>query len=208
MIFFIDFDGTITRKDTCAAMVEAFARAGWEEINRSWEKKEISTVECANRTFALFDAVPDDLKKLLEGIEIDPYFKDFMDYCRGKDYPVFILSDGYDINIETILTRYGINVPYYANRLIYDGNFRIQCPNFNESCGNCGTCKTGLMDRLRQAESPVVYIGDGYSDTCASRHADQVFAKGSLYTYCRENGINVLHYDNFKDILSSLTNSV
>ena len=50
-IFFIDFDGTITKKDVCEAMVERFAADGWQEINLLWETRKISTEECANRTF-------------------------------------------------------------------------------------------------------------------------------------------------------------
>ena len=37
-VFFVDFDGTITKVDVCAAMVEAFAGDGWREINDLWEK--------------------------------------------------------------------------------------------------------------------------------------------------------------------------
>lgn len=30
-VFFVDFDGTITKVDVCAAMVEAFAGDGWRK---------------------------------------------------------------------------------------------------------------------------------------------------------------------------------
>ena len=202
--FFIDFDGTITTTDTCWAMVQAYARAGWEEINRQWENKEISTQECAQRTFELFDATPGELQKLVEGIDIDPFFIDFWHWCRKRDYPVRILSDGYDFNIRIILNKYRLPIPYYANRLIYDRGFKIECPYLNQTCGNCGTCKTALMQKLKHAHSRTIYIGDGYSDTCPARHADLVYAKGTLYEYCADQGLPVLEYQNFHDILSSL----
>jgi 2-hydroxy-3-keto-5-methylthiopentenyl-1-phosphate phosphatase len=204
--FFIDFDGTITTTDTCWAMVQAFAREGWEEINRRWENKEISTEQCANLTFKLFDAAPGELKRLVEGIDIDPYFIDFWQWCREKNYPVYILSDGYDFNIQTILHKYKLNIPYYANRLIHNGGFKIECPYFNQICGNCGTCKTSLIQKLKDASSQAVYIGDGYSDTCPARQADIIYAKGTLYKYCIDQGLPALEYRDFGDILSSLNN--
>jgi len=204
-IFFIDFDGTITKVDTCAAMVEAFARDGWKEINQMWENKELSTQECANRTFELFDTTPADIKKFIDSMEIDDYFIDFLNLCRSKDYKIYILSDGYDFNIQTILDKYNIDVPYYANQLVYTSVFKIQCPHINESCGNCGTCKTSLMYKLREKGSQTIYIGDGYSDTCPALNADLVFAKGTLYKFCTEKGLNVIQYDNFNDIILSLS---
>lgn len=202
--FFIDFDGTITTTDTCRAMVQAYARAGWEELNRRWENKEISTEECANRTFELFDATPGELKKLVEGIDIDPFFIDFWQWCRDKDYPVYILSDGYDFNIRIILSKYQLSIPFYANRLVYNGGFSIECPYLNRTCGNCGTCKTSLMGELKDADSQAIYIGDGYSDICPARQADMVYAKGTLYKYCIDQGLPALEYHDFGDILSSL----
>jgi 2-hydroxy-3-keto-5-methylthiopentenyl-1-phosphate phosphatase len=203
-VFFVDFDGTITTTDTCWAMVQAYAREGWEELDQMWANKEISTEECARRTFALFDTTPGEIQKLLESMEIDPHFIDFLNWCRDKDYPVYILSDGYDFNIQTILNKYQIDIPYYANKMVYHDGFHIECPYVSPSCGDCGTCKTELMQKLRPENSQAIYIGDGYSDTCPAAHADIVFAKGTLYKYCQDNHIPARAYQNFADILAYL----
>ena len=94
--FFLDFDGTITTVDTCVAMVNAFADDSWKEINDLWMRKEISTEECASRTFELFQVGPDDVKKLLETVEIDKYFQKFLELCHKRGDGVFVLSDGYE----------------------------------------------------------------------------------------------------------------
>lgn len=203
-VFFTDFDGTITRKDTCEAMVEAFAADGWQEINEMWERKELSTEECANRTFQLFRADLGDIRRLVEGIEIDGTFKDFLNFCRERGYRVYVLSDGYAFNIEVVFKKYGIDVPYFANRLIYDNGFQIRCPYLNPECGNCGTCKKKLMEKLKEGGEQVVYIGDGSSDTCPAAHADLVFAKEKLYRFCREKGIPALPFDSFGDIIEAV----
>lgn len=204
--FFIDFDGTVTTKDTVAAMVESFAREGWQELNEKWEKKEMSTEECARRTLKLFDTDPAELEKLLDTISIDKYFPDFLTFCQNKGYQVYILSDGYDFNIKHILNRYKINIPYYCNKLIYSGHFDIECINTNENCDSCGTCKTNLMQQLHIPGCQSVYIGDGYSDTCPAEHADVVFAKSSLLKFSREHGINAIAFGNFDDIIKHLKN--
>ncbi|NLI12653.1 MtnX-like HAD-IB family phosphatase [Pelotomaculum propionicicum] len=204
IVIFIDFDGTITKKDTCAAMVEAFADSGWEEINAKWERKEISTEECANMTFKLFRAGLSEVKKLIETMEIDDYFKDFLSYCRDKGYQVYVLSDGYDFCLETVFKKYKIEVPYFANRMIYKQGFEIKCLNANPDCGICGTCKTKLMERLKGEGDLVIYVGDGYSDTCPAMKADIIFARSTLYKYCRENGVSARYFASFDDIISFL----
>lgn len=203
-VFFVDFDGTITQRDTCDAMVSAFARDGWQQINHLWERKEISTEECANRTFRLFNASPDDLYRLLDTIEIDQSFPAFIDYCQKADHPVYVVSDGYDFCIKYIFKKHNINLPYYANKLIYDGRFRISCTYHNAECGLCGTCKQALIQRLAEPGSKRIYIGDGLSDTCPAGHSDIVFAKGRLLEYCRLNGIAAVPINGFEDVLRNL----
>jgi len=204
-VFFVDFDGTITQRDTCAAMVEAFACEGWQQINELWEKREISTEECANRTFQLFRATLDDLRKLLDTIKIDEGFGAFVNYCREKGYPVYILSDGYDFCIEYILRKHGFKVPYYANHLVYENGFRISCTYYNQDCGLCGTCKRSLLERLTEPGCQVVYVGDGVSDNCPAGHSNLVYAKGRLLEYCRAEGIPAVPITGFTDVLEKLS---
>ncbi len=202
-VIFVDFDGTITKEDTCDAMVRVFASEGWEEIGRLWEEKKLTTAECANRLFELLNADLEDIGRLMDAMEIDEHFKAFLAMCEDKCYKVFILSDGYDFNIERILRRYDIQVPFYANKLLYDVGFRIQCPYQNADCGRCGTCKTNLISSLTETGDEVIYIGDGFSDNCAATHADLVFAKGSLYRFCQNNHVPAIKFEDFGDILES-----
>jgi len=67
-------------------------------------------------------------------------------------------------------------------------------------CGKCGTCKTAILKRYRLLYKNIVYIGDGFSDICASKEADIVFAKNILYEKCLEAGKECILYNNFKEI--------
>ncbi|MDI3534473.1 MAG: 2-hydroxy-3-keto-5-methylthiopentenyl-phosphate phosphatase [Thermosediminibacterales bacterium] len=207
-MFFIDFDGTITKKDVVASMVEAFCREGWKEINDKWERGEISTEECAKQTFELFDATESDIYRLLDTVEFDDFFKPFVELCKKRGYEIFILSDGYDLMIDYLLKKYGLSdLTFYANKLIINNNrYSIKCPNINPDCGKCGTCKKGLLNYLKKEGFQTVYIGDGYSDICVSSAADILFAKDSLLQYCNNNNIPAVPFENFNDIIIWIEN--
>lgn len=202
MTFFVDFDGTITKKDSCLAVIKAFAKGDWQSIDLKWQKKVLTTKECAMETFKLFDTDKQKLTQfLLDEIEIDDHFLPFINQCQKKAYDVFILSDGYDFNIKTVLDKYNINIPFYANELVISGNeFDINTVHSSRACGRCGTCKTELMKTLKPKEGLSVYVGDGYSDMCAAKNADIIFAKDALLSYCRENDISAQEFDDFSNI--------
>lgn len=204
--YFIDFDGTITMEDTTAAMTRAFVPAddipAIMGINRMWEQRQISTRECAGRIFRYFQAGLDDMISLLGTIEIDPGFPEFMDMCRRNNNRIYVLSDGFDLSIRTVFEKYGINVPYFTNTMLYDNGFLVECPHANDECGHCGVCKTSLMHRLKEPGHTAVYIGDGYSDVCPSGHADMVFAKEPLLSLCTKAGVEAVGFRTFADILA------
>ncbi len=200
--FFVDFDGTIAAIDVCEALVTAFCGYGWQELNEKWEKKELSTLECARRTFKLFKTSnPEDFFSLLDKVVIDPGFPDFAAYCRQRNYPLTILSDGYDYYIEHILRREGLELPYCANKLHFTPQLDIEAPYRSASCDLCGVCKLELMDIRKKPGQKTVYIGDGYSDFCPAQGADLVFAKTRLYQHCQTVGKEAIPFNDFRDIL-------
>ncbi|MBO8168659.1 MAG: MtnX-like HAD-IB family phosphatase [Thermoanaerobacteraceae bacterium] len=207
--FFIDFDGTITRNDVCETLVTTFAGDGWQEINRRWEQKELSTVECARQTFKLFTTSdPQEIRKILDNIQLDASFKDFVSYCKSHGFPIYILSDGYDFYIDYLLEKEGIELPYYANKLIFSPEMDIEAPYQSADCDLCGVCKTKLMQQLQKAGQVSVYIGDGYSDFCPAKHADYVFAKKTLYRHCTATGREVFQFATFSDVLQEVKNLI
>ena len=203
-MIFTDFDGTITLTDTCLSMVQTYAAPGWEENERLWREKKISTAECARRTFEGFSASPEDLRAFVGAVTIDPDFSAFVSTAKAHGDTVTVLSDGYDRNIRVLFEKYGIDLPFYSNRLGYDGGFFVESPYHNTSCGRCGTCKRELVERLNPDKKQTVYIGDGYSDFCGAAVCDTVFAKGFLLEHCRKNGIPATPFYGFDEVLKVL----
>lgn len=205
MIFFVDFDGTITEGDVCEAMVRQFAKPGWEELNQLWEEGTLSTVACAQETLALMTMTHKDLLELAAQQILDPMFIEFVTWTKKQGYPIYILSDGYENYISPILSRSALQLPTYANKLdYYQDGWKIEAPYYNERCGRCGVCKSKLILDLMDTTSTRVYIGDGYSDRCPVYLADLVFAKKSLADYCQQKGIPFYNYRDFGDILAHL----
>ncbi|MTI80940.1 MAG: HAD-IB family phosphatase [Firmicutes bacterium] len=202
-VFFLDFDGTVTKDDVVATMVKKFCRPGWKELNDQWERGELSTEQVANKTFQLFDATITDIYRLLDTIELDDYFADFVQLCNDKNYSIYILSDGYGLLIKYILQRHGLgDLVVYANELVADNSgYSISCTHLNDQCGKCGTCKKTLLHKLKEKSTLAVYAGDGYSDTCVCHEADVVFAKNSLLSYCQDKNVPAIPYTSFKDII-------
>ncbi len=204
-IFFVDFDGTIVTQDMCAVLVETLAGEGWREINELWERKELSTLECARRTFKLFNSNdPEVFRQLIGQAVFDPGFLDFAAFCEQRGFPLIILSDGYDFYIEYLLQREGLNLPYYANKLLFAPQLDVETPYSSGECDLCGVCKLQLMEKLLKPGCRSVYIGDGTSDFCPAERADKVFARSRLYQHCQEVGKEAQLFQSFQDILQTV----
>ncbi len=204
-----DFDGTVCSVDMGNIFLERFAE-GWEEIDRSYSAGEVGSRAAYRRIAPLFRA---DRSHMLDFVirreRLDPFFPEFLSFCRWRQIDLKIVSDGLDFYIGAILRKYGLDVEFFSNRLVFRGNGRIDFdfPLASKECGRCGTCKRSLIDRFRPAYDRIIYVGDGYSDVCPARAADQVFAKGILYEKCVKNGTPCLRYDNFGDIRRCLENT-
>ncbi|AOY77454.1 MtnX-like HAD-IB family phosphatase [Clostridium formicaceticum] len=204
-VFFVDFDGTITKTDVCETIIAKLAGPGWKEINKKWERKELSTLACAKETFKLFTRKdPEAFQEIVETVEVNEGFKAFVAYCQTKGYPIYILSDGYDYYIEYILNREGLTLPYYSNKLTFSADLEVATPHHSKDCGLCGVCKTALIQQLRKKAEKSIYIGDGSSDFCPAEKVDYVFAKKRLLNHCLSLGRQVYSFNNFKDILNQM----
>jgi 2-hydroxy-3-keto-5-methylthiopentenyl-1-phosphate phosphatase len=64
----------------------------------------------------------------------------------------------------------------------------------------CANCKRNHILNSSGEEDITVYIGDGWSDTCAAEHCDIIFAKRSLLKYCEENGLPYHPFKTFSDV--------
>lgn len=202
---FIDFDGTIVPCDATDFLFERFALPEWREIELEWQAGRIGSRECMAHQATLLRASPAEIAEAIGEIEIDPGFAGFIRSCNQNGIKTTIVSDGFDLVIQSMMRRYGIDIPFFANHLepTEGGQWRVTFPHARENCAAlAGNCKC-----TRALAAPLdikVVVGDGRSDFCIAGHADVVFAKGKLLDLCRANGTVHFPFDNFFEVGSRL----
>lgn len=206
-----DFDGTVSKRDIGHHFFGAFIEksSDWVDLLDKWRLGLISSRECLEKELSFSRADLDDMDRFVDAEEIDPYFKDFVDFCKQRNIELLIASDGLDRYVMRFLGRHGLDsIPVRANRLISNGKRleRIEFPYFDLlDCKRCGNCKLWHLEEKRSTGAAIIYVGNGYSDRCPAEHADFVFAKGELLAHCRERNIRHVSFENFRDVEREIT---
>ena len=204
---FVDFDGTITKKDIGEAFLLTF---GDKETHRravsEWVGRKIGSSEVWNIMLKPVVYEEDKFKMFLKEAELDSTFKDFVKYAKERGDEIRILSDGLDFYINEILSREGLNeLELYSNKAIFNGtSVSAVFPFQDEECKLCGNCKRNHILLYSSDDDFTVYIGDGNSDKCPSQYCDYIFAKSSLLKFCEINRISYFPFENFNDIIEKL----
>ena len=195
----LDWDGTVTERDTLDLVLQEFGDAEiYERVEGELERgtmtlNEVIAAEFATVTAPLGDVVP----YVLEHARMRPGFAELARARRP-----LVVSSGFHELIEPLLEREGVlgAVELRANRVEArpDGwrvDFRV-----SETCEVCGEpCKRGDLP-----EGEVVYAGDGHSDYCVSLAASRVFATGSLARWLQRRGIAFTPLTDFRRLALEL----
>ena len=209
IIIVSDFDGTITTEDSLYGFFEEYATDKWTEIEQLWVENKISSKECLLRELELVPNLSEALiDEFTSRIELDSRFKEFIENIKSCGLDFVVVSDGIDYFINKILENHGVkNIKIISNHAKFkNGKFELTFPNDYKGCKNdAGTCKCKVVSDLRKTYDRIIYIGDGVSDYCVSGRADILYAKKSLLNHCMEHGIKNLPFENFGDILKSLS---
>lgn len=206
MLFVIDFDGTLSTRDTVDAMLERFADPAWEAVEQEWLAGEITAVQCMQKQLRMVQADRVSLEKFFREIQLDagflPFYKHVSQFAR-----VAIVSDGLGHAIRVAMKHAAFpDLPVYANKLHFEADgIDISWPHKNPQCsaGN-GVCKCSVARDLSGGKKKVILVGDGKSDACLAKTADVVFAKGSLIKFCGDNAIPHIKFTAFADVLSQV----
>jgi 2,3-diketo-5-methylthio-1-phosphopentane phosphatase len=96
-IFFTDFDGTITQRDSNDFLTdnlgygEKLRKQGNQDVLHDRMSFRDSFREMLDSVKTPFDQC---IKTLVENIKLDPHFKEFYDWTRENNIPVVVLSSG------------------------------------------------------------------------------------------------------------------
>ena len=207
-VIFCDFDGTITKEDTIDKLLENYAHPKWLEIEKLWELGVIGSKECLERQVKCIENISnDDFNDFVNSIELDEHFKSFYNLAVNKaECEFYIVSDGFDILIKKILKNNGLStIKIFSNTLkLENGILSPSFPLYKQECeSGSGVCKCSVVQNICKGKKNI-YIGDGRSDMCASRHADVLFAKKSLIDHCKSNNIDHIPFKSFEDIVGNI----
>lgn len=201
----IDFDGTIVEHDITDAIIQEFARPGWEIAERLWEEGAIGSRECLAMQMALVDQPLQTISSFIDRFSIDPTFPAFLSDLQAAGIHCAIISDGFRIGIERLMKNAGIVhlPPIFANDLVEsDSGLKAVFPHASRHCAS-GVCKCTAAHRLC-GERRVILIGDGRSDFCLAEKADHVFSKGRLTALCAERGLPHAAFQCFSELSALL----
>lgn len=206
-IIITDFDGTVTKTDTIGAFLEKYADKKWRDIEEQWRAGKIGSGECMQRQFDLVKGLSEEeLLRFIDSIEIDDYFKRLCELAKEKNIDVVIVSDGFDLFINSVLAKNNISgIKVYSNHLEFcDGRFYMSFPNKSDKCTKkSGTCKCRVVKSYKNVYKEVFYVGDSVSDFCVCDKADFLFAKHILSDYCKKQTLDFLEYNTFYEVIKN-----
>ena len=200
---FLDFDGTITVRDTGDDLFRTFGQ--FEPIHSELLNGEMTVATYYRRSAVMLrdELTLEAIHEWANTREVDAGLQDLVALCRLYGVQVAVASDGFNVYIEPILERSGVGeLPVHCNVLQpADGGWETSFPGASESCSCfCASCKRNAVLQHVGENDIVIYVGDGRSDTCAARHADLIFAKDHLAAWCNEERIPHHPYKTLQDV--------
>ena len=187
----LDWDGTCTVADSLVEATRTFGDPSvWKRSFGSYEESltaEVATIRASSGEVSEWAAASVQLRPGLHRL--------------AEQYEVVIVSSGLPQLIRPVLAREGIAVELRCNDADPSpGGWRLRFRNAR--CPVCGDrCKRGSLPDRR----PLVYVGDGISDRCASRAAGRVFARGWLAEDLAASGFPFDRFETLDDVAAALS---
>jgi len=211
-IFLIDFDITISKKDSTDVLLETHQPEFKQELRKKYRAGEYSIREFIKYGLGSLNITKEQyIQTLQENVTIDETFIDFVK--SGEEFK--IVSAGARLNVQGTLSKYGINLPdseVISNDLKFSGTDKNQITvenPFLDKEGYYGVDKKEAVENYKKKGYKTYFVGDGPSDYKALEVADFAFVrKGTrAVKFCEENGIDFFEFDNFNEILEWRNNT-
>jgi HAD superfamily phosphoserine phosphatase-like hydrolase len=191
----LDWDGTITVRDSLVAAIHAMGdpsvyEGGIQNGFASYGEAlaaEVATLRVSEEEAAAW---------AVENVEVSPGFHEL-----AERYQPIIVSSGLPQLILPVLEREGVELEVRSNNAeVRPDGWRVI---FRDE-GVCPVCGDKCKRRSLPDTRPLVFVGDGWSDRCASLVADRVFARTGLADYLDEQGVPFERYETLNDVAAAL----
>lgn len=203
--FLVDYDGTISSVDVGDELMNRFVadRATVAARDADYDAGRVGSRELMQWDMEVLPSDPDLLRSTAAALPHDRAFPGFVAAVLARGAAVEIVSDGLGFYVESNLRRLApelAELPIATNENRVAGPDGMTFPYGHPACFVCGTCKRERVRAHQAGGRVVVFIGDGTSDRYAAHHADVVFAKGPLATWCADVGHPFRVWDAFVEI--------
>jgi 2-hydroxy-3-keto-5-methylthiopentenyl-1-phosphate phosphatase len=192
----LDWDGTCTARDSLVAAIHDLGDPS--VYDGAFQDKFGSYGEALAAEVATLRVSPEEAAAwAVANVELRPGLHELIARYR----PV-IVSSGLPQLIRPVLEREGIDVELRSNDAVPSADgWRVI---FRDE-GVCPVCGDKCKRRSLPNGRPLVFVGDGWSDRCASLAADRVFARTGLAAYLDEQGAPYEPYETLFDVAAALS---
>ena len=202
----VDFDGTITERDTLDEMCQTYAPEEWAAAESDLTQRTMTLREVIAAEFAPIRGDHDTIVSETVGrARVRAGFAEFVQAAEEAGDRVVVVSSGFESVIRPILEREGLGrLEVVAHDVRFTPEGGIVEFRHGEPCPVCGEeCKRSVVDQMRNGHE-VAYVGDGYSDRCAAQAADVRFARRTLASYLDREGVDYTPFDDFTSVRNVL----
>jgi 2,3-diketo-5-methylthio-1-phosphopentane phosphatase len=204
----IDFDGTISLEDVGDVLLGRLVedQQAVRDMDQLYMDHQMGSRELIAWDMEVLPRDPAVLLDAVDAIALDETLLDLVATVRRLGAAIEVVSDGMGFHVERMLGRLGLaDLPLATNASVLgEGGMGVTFPYGHPACLVCGTCKRERVLRHQAAGQAVVFVGDGPSDRYAAHHADVIFAKASLATWCERSGIAHQPWDRLRDVAAWL----
>jgi 2,3-diketo-5-methylthio-1-phosphopentane phosphatase len=196
---FLDYDGTISTRDTGVALLERFAPPAWRDVDAEYVRGEIGSRVCLLDEWDLLPKDEVTLRAAAAEVPLDPGLDALVDALRAAGAEVAVVSDGFGFYVHDRLAH--LKLPIVTNAVDWSTG-ALEFPNADRccACSSCGTCKQAPIKDAKRRGRVTVMVGDGASDQKAALLADVLFAKDGLARWCDRAGVGYHPFTTLADV--------
>ena len=192
----VDWDGTITVRDSLVQVIHGF---GDPALLAELEPRVGVDLTLHEEIALEFRAITTPLDEVVAWVVANVEVRDGLHELAERHRPL-VISAGFHELIEPVLEREGVRLEVLANRVDVRPEGWVVEFRDEAACATCGEpCKRGSL-----AGEPYVYVGDGYSDRCAALAADRVFARDALARHLDGLGVAYEPFGDLHDVAAAL----
>ncbi|KAF3893147.1 Pdp3-interacting factor 1 [Trichophyton interdigitale] len=220
IIFFTDFDGTITLQDSNDHLTDHLGFGAVERSARNTAilKGKITFRDGFREMLDSIDTPFDECVEFLcQRVTLDPHFTEFYNWAKNNNVPVVVLSSGMVPIIHALLVKLlghePENIQIVANQVTSrdgkdinsKGGWQIDFHD-DSHFGHDKSLEIRPYAAIPKSDRPILlYAGDGVSDISAARQTDLLFAKKGhdLTIICKRDNIPYTTFEDWSSILST-----